>query len=166
MPSQKLRRYVIPSVAANPTVESRYITSRYFCLYCNYKLHNFIFYVQGHESSQTQKSTKGQKLNNTAASRKGLSTYSHLTSDGIWSNIKEFAKSKYQVFHFFRVLKLLYLKNTLVVMFSFLQFEVPDDARLSAKRVSVLRNLCQKVSTILPCVVLLFVALLFYQLTH
>ncbi|CAL4885019.1 unnamed protein product [Urochloa decumbens] len=75
---------------------------------------------KGHENSQTQKPTKGQKQNNTAASRKGLSTYSHLTSDGIWSSIKEFAKSKYQ-------------------------FEVPDDARLSAKRVSVLRNLCQKV---------------------
>jgi protein TIF31 len=94
-----------------------------FCVFARIviiKLHNFILYFQGHESSQTQKSTKGQKLNNTAASRKGLSTYSHLTSDGIWSSIKEFAKSKYQ-------------------------FEVPDDARLSAKRVSVLRNLCQKV---------------------
>ncbi|CAN6280189.1 unnamed protein product [Urochloa humidicola] len=75
---------------------------------------------KGHENSQTQKPMKGQKQNNTAASRKGLSTYSHLTSDGIWSSIKEFTKSKYQ-------------------------FEVPDDARLSAKRVSVLRNLCQKV---------------------
>ncbi|CAN6246336.1 unnamed protein product [Urochloa humidicola] len=75
---------------------------------------------KGHENSQTQKPTKGQKQINTAASTKGLSTYSHLTSDGIWSSIKEFAKSKYQ-------------------------FEVPDVARLSAKRVSVLRNLCQKV---------------------
>ncbi|OEL12516.1 Clustered mitochondria protein [Dichanthelium oligosanthes] len=75
---------------------------------------------KGHENSQTQKSSKGQKLSHTAASRKGLSTYSHLTSDGIWSSIKEFAKSKYQ-------------------------FEVPHDARVSAKRVSVLRNLCQKV---------------------
>ncbi|KAF8643089.1 hypothetical protein HU200_066961 [Digitaria exilis] len=74
---------------------------------------------KGHENSQSQKSTKGQKIN-TPASRKCPSTYSHLTSDGIWSSIKEFAKSKYQ-------------------------FEVPDEARLSAKRVSVLRNLCQKV---------------------
>nr|CAB3450888.1 unnamed protein product [Digitaria exilis] len=73
---------------------------------------------KGHENSQSQKSMKGQKLN-TPASRKCPSTYSHLTSDGIWSSIKEFAKSKYQ-------------------------FEVPDEARLSAKRVSVLRNLCQK----------------------
>ncbi|CAO2047726.1 unnamed protein product [Urochloa humidicola] len=75
---------------------------------------------KGHENSQTQKPTKGQKQIYTAASKKGLSTYSHLTSDGIWSSIKEFAKSKYQ-------------------------FDMPDDARLSAKRVSVLRNLCQKV---------------------
>ncbi|AQK54786.1 tola protein homolog1 [Zea mays] len=76
--------------------------------------------LKGHENSQTQKSTKGHKLSNAAASRKSLSAYSHLTSDGIWFSIKEFAKSKYQ-------------------------FEVPDDARLSAKRVAVLRNLCQKV---------------------
>jgi hypothetical protein len=90
-----------------------------FCVFARIvivKLHNFILYFQGHESSQTQKSTKGQKLNNTAASRKGLSTYSHLTSDGIWSSIKEFAKSKYQVFHFFQVLKLFYFKNTLMAL--------------------------------------------------
>ncbi|OQU85516.1 hypothetical protein SORBI_3004G260100 [Sorghum bicolor] len=76
--------------------------------------------LKGHENSQIQKSSKGHKLSNAAASRKSLSAYSHLTSDGIWLSIKEFAKSKYQ-------------------------FEVPDDARLSAKRVAVLRNLCQKV---------------------
>ncbi|XP_062222196.1 clustered mitochondria protein-like [Phragmites australis] len=75
---------------------------------------------KSHENSQNHKSTKGQKLSHGAASRKGLSTYSHLTTDGIWSSIKEFAKSKYQ-------------------------FEVPDDSRLVAKRVAVLRNLCQKV---------------------
>jgi len=112
--------YVIQSVAANNCWVLIYHWHIFFAPIVTIKLHNFIFYVQGHESSQTPKSTKGQKLNNTAASRKGLSTYSHLTSDGIWSNIKEFTKSKYQVFHFFRVLKLLYLKNTLVVMFSFL----------------------------------------------
>lgn len=72
---------------------------------------------KGHE---TQKSTKGQKSGHSASSRKGQSAYSHLTSDGIWSDIKEFAKHKYQ-------------------------FEVPDDARVGAKRVAVLRNLCQKV---------------------
>ncbi|KAL5666292.1 hypothetical protein ACJX0J_026400, partial [Zea mays] len=76
--------------------------------------------LKGHENSQTQKSTKGPKLSHAAVSRKSLSTYSHLTSDGIWFSIKEFAKSKYQ-------------------------FEVPDEARLSAKRVAVLRNLCRKV---------------------
>ncbi|WVZ73943.1 hypothetical protein U9M48_022192 [Paspalum notatum var. saurae] len=74
---------------------------------------------KGHENSQTQK-TKGQKLSHASTSRRVLSTYSNLTSDGIWSSITEFAKSKYQ-------------------------FEVPDGARLSAKRVAVLRNLCQKV---------------------
>ncbi|KAL6912229.1 hypothetical protein ACP4OV_001034 [Aristida adscensionis] len=75
---------------------------------------------KSHDSGQNSKSTKGQKLNQGAASRKSLSTYSHLTSDGIWSSIRDFAKSKYQ-------------------------FEVPDDARLGAKRVAVLRNLCLKV---------------------
>jgi hypothetical protein len=33
---------------------------------------------------------------------------------------------------------------------------VSDDARLSAKRVAVLRNLCQKVITILPCMLLVY----------
>ena len=33
---------------------------------------------------------------------------------------------------------------------------MPDDARISAKRVAVLRNLCQKVSTILPCMLLVY----------
>ncbi|XP_062220117.1 clustered mitochondria protein-like [Phragmites australis] len=77
---------------------------------------------KGQENSQTHKSTKGQKLSHGAASAsgKGLSAYLHLTSDKIWSSIKEFAKRKYQ-------------------------FEVPDDARVGAKRVAVLRNLCQKV---------------------
>ncbi|KAL6633659.1 hypothetical protein ACP70R_026330 [Stipagrostis hirtigluma subsp. patula] len=72
------------------------------------------------ENNQNSKSAKGQKLSQGVASRKGLSTYSHLTSDGIWSSIKEFAESKYM-------------------------FEVPDDARLGAKRIAVLRNLCLKV---------------------
>uniref|UniRef100_A0ACD5Z3S7 Uncharacterized protein n=1 Tax=Avena sativa TaxID=4498 RepID=A0ACD5Z3S7_AVESA len=64
--------------------------------------------------------SKAQKKLSSSSSRKAQSAYSHLTSEGIWSNIKEFAKHKYQ-------------------------FEVPDDARVGAKRVSVLRNLCQKV---------------------
>ncbi|KAG8072136.1 hypothetical protein GUJ93_ZPchr0006g40761 [Zizania palustris] len=60
---------------------------------------------KGHEKTQNQKSTKGQK-SNLSASKNILPTFSHLTSDG---------------------------------------FEVPDDARVCAKRVVVLRNLCQKV---------------------
>ncbi|CAM0944519.1 unnamed protein product [Alopecurus aequalis] len=70
--------------------------------------------------STQSKTHQGQKLSPSASSGKGQSAYSHLTSDGIWSIIKEFAKHKYQ-------------------------FEVPDDARVGAKRVAVLRNLCQKV---------------------
>ncbi|TVU03835.1 hypothetical protein EJB05_50605 [Eragrostis curvula] len=75
---------------------------------------------KGCENSQTQKSSKVQKSSQSAASKKGLTAYAHLTSDTVWSKIKEFAKHKYQ-------------------------FEVPDEARLAAKRVVVLRNLCQKV---------------------
>ncbi|KAL5207899.1 hypothetical protein ABZP36_032334 [Zizania latifolia] len=75
---------------------------------------------KGHEKIQNQKSTKGQKSSLSAASKNILPTFSHRTSDGVWSNIKEFAKHKYL-------------------------FEVPDDARVGARRVAVLRNLCQKV---------------------
>jgi protein TIF31 len=46
------------------------------------------------QKNQTQKSTKGHKLSNVAASRKKISAYSHLTFDGIWFSIKEFTKSK------------------------------------------------------------------------
>uniref|UniRef100_A0A0D9VK91 Clu domain-containing protein n=1 Tax=Leersia perrieri TaxID=77586 RepID=A0A0D9VK91_9ORYZ len=75
---------------------------------------------KGHEKTENQKSTKGQKSGLSASSKNIAPSFSHLTSDGVWSNIKEFAKHKYL-------------------------FEVPDDARASAKRVAVLRNLCQKV---------------------
>nr|BAJ94710.1 predicted protein [Hordeum vulgare subsp. vulgare] len=70
--------------------------------------------------SPQSKTQKGQKSSQSASSKKGQSAYSQLTSDGVWSDIKEFAKHKYQ-------------------------FEAPDDARAGAKRVAVLRNLCQKV---------------------
>uniref|UniRef100_A0ACD5YRT8 Uncharacterized protein n=1 Tax=Avena sativa TaxID=4498 RepID=A0ACD5YRT8_AVESA len=75
--------------------------------------------TKGSASSTQSKAQKGQKLSS-SSSRKVQPAYLHLTSEVIWSNIKEFAKHKYQ-------------------------FEVPDDARVGAKRVSVLRNLCQKV---------------------
>ncbi|VAI60168.1 unnamed protein product [Triticum turgidum subsp. durum] len=69
----------------------------------------------GSPQSKTQK-----KSSQSVSSKKGQSAHSQLTSDGVWSDIKEFAKHKYQ-------------------------FEAPDDVRVGAKRVAVLRNLCQKV---------------------
>ncbi|KAF0935157.1 hypothetical protein E2562_030438 [Oryza meyeriana var. granulata] len=75
--------------------------------------------VDSTHSKIQKKSTKGQK-SSLSASKNIVPTFSHLTSDGVWSNIKEFAKHKYV-------------------------FEVPDDARAGSKRVAVLRNLCQKV---------------------
>ncbi|KAM0876493.1 hypothetical protein ACQ4PT_036120 [Festuca glaucescens] len=76
--------------------------------------------TKGSAGSTQSKTQKAQKLSPSASSRKGQSVYSHLTSDGVWSDIKEFARHKYQ-------------------------FEVPDDARVGAKKIAVLRNLCQKV---------------------
>lgn len=76
---------------------------------------------KGQENVQIHKSQKGQmRWSHGASARKGLSTHIHLTSNGVWSNIQEFARSKYQ-------------------------FEVPDDARLRVKKVAVIRNLCQKI---------------------
>ncbi|GAB2260888.1 hypothetical protein Droror1_Dr00011743 [Drosera rotundifolia] len=54
------------------------------------------------------------------SSKKNLPSYSGLTSEGLWSDIAELAKLKYQ-------------------------FEMPDDATSRVKKISVLRNLCQKV---------------------
>ncbi|KAK3009870.1 hypothetical protein RJ639_011214 [Escallonia herrerae] len=54
------------------------------------------------------------------SARRKQSAYTHLTSDSLWSDILEFAKFKYQ-------------------------FEVPADARSRVKKISVIRNLCQKV---------------------
>ncbi|XP_044489464.1 clustered mitochondria protein-like isoform X2 [Mangifera indica] len=47
-------------------------------------------------------------------------SYMNISSETLWSELKEFAKLKYQ-------------------------FELPGDARLRVKKVSVIRNLCQKV---------------------
>ncbi|XP_011087269.1 clustered mitochondria protein [Sesamum indicum] len=67
------------------------------------------------------KSSKGQdKLRNGGYVRKKQSLYLSITSDSLWSDIQEFAKLKYQ-------------------------FELPEDARQRVKKVSVIRNLCQKV---------------------
>ncbi|XP_020579345.1 clustered mitochondria protein isoform X2 [Phalaenopsis equestris] len=75
---------------------------------------------QAHHHS-SKKSGKGQmKWNHGPFSRKVHSSQTHLHSEGVWSSIQEFAKFKYQ-------------------------FELPDDARLRVKKISVIRNLCQKI---------------------
>ncbi|GER48746.1 clustered mitochondria protein homolog [Striga asiatica] len=73
----------------------------------------------GHHASR--KSTKGQaKLKNGGYLRKKESVYLSFTTDSLWSDIQEFAKLKYQ-------------------------FELPEDARQGVKKISVIRNLCQKI---------------------
>uniref|UniRef100_A0A1D1Z9L5 Clustered mitochondria protein homolog n=1 Tax=Anthurium amnicola TaxID=1678845 RepID=A0A1D1Z9L5_9ARAE len=62
------------------------------------------------------KPSRGQKSNNL----KSQAVYSQVTSEGLWFCIQEFAKFKYQ-------------------------FELPKDSRLCIKKISVIRNLCQKV---------------------
>ncbi|KAL6495668.1 hypothetical protein OROGR_030231 [Orobanche gracilis] len=67
------------------------------------------------------KSPKGQtKSKNGGYRRKKESFYLGITSDSLWSDIQEFAKLKYQ-------------------------FELSEDARQRVKKISVIRNLCQKV---------------------
>lgn len=73
----------------------------------------------GHPSSS--KSSRSQaRWKDRVAARKHHSSYMNVSSDTLWSDLKEFAKLKYQ-------------------------FELPEDARLWVKKVSVMRNLCQKV---------------------
>ncbi|XWS32553.1 hypothetical protein CRYUN_Cryun23aG0167800 [Craigia yunnanensis] len=55
-----------------------------------------------------------------ASARKNISSYMNVSSESLWSDSQKFAKLKYQ-------------------------FGLPEDARLRVKKVSVLRNLCQKV---------------------
>lgn len=67
------------------------------------------------------KSSKGSaKWKNGGSARRKQSSYMSLTSDSLWSDIVEFAKLKYQ-------------------------FELPEDLRSRVKKISVIRNLCQKV---------------------
>ncbi|VFR02371.1 unnamed protein product [Cuscuta campestris] len=74
---------------------------------------------KGHHSSG--KFSKGQASNKRVVpARRKQSSFLNLTSDSLWSDIKEFSKLKYQ-------------------------FEVPDDTRLRVKTIPVLRNLCLKV---------------------
>ncbi|KAL0308652.1 UNVERIFIED_CONTAM: Clustered mitochondria protein [Sesamum radiatum] len=73
----------------------------------------------GHHASG--KSSKAQaKSRHGGSVRKKQSLYSSITSESLWSDIQEFAKLKYQ-------------------------FELPEDARHQVKKISVIRNLCQKV---------------------
>ncbi|WOL12357.1 clustered mitochondria protein-like [Canna indica] len=70
---------------------------------------------------KNQKKAHGQmRRSHGALSRKNHLAHVHLTSEGLWSHIQEFAKFKYQ-------------------------FELPDDARTRIKKIAVIRNLCQKV---------------------
>ncbi|KAL0410704.1 UNVERIFIED_CONTAM: Clustered mitochondria protein [Sesamum latifolium] len=77
----------------------------------------------GHHASG--KSSKAQaKSRHEGSVRKKQSLYLSITSESLWSDIQEFAKLKYQ-------------------------FELPEDARHQVKKISVIRNLCQKQQ--LPC---------------
>ncbi|KAF8396095.1 hypothetical protein HHK36_017707 [Tetracentron sinense] len=71
----------------------------------------------GHQVSGT---SRGQARWKHTASARNQSLHMNITSEGLWSDILEFTKFKYQ-------------------------FELPDDARSRVKKVSVMRNLCQKV---------------------
>ncbi|KAM7512311.1 hypothetical protein LguiB_011186 [Lonicera macranthoides] len=74
---------------------------------------------QDHQSPG--KSSKGNtKLKNGVSPKRKQSSYLSLTSTSLWSDILEFAKLKYQ-------------------------FELPEEARSRVKKISVIRNLCQKV---------------------
>ncbi|KAL0006693.1 hypothetical protein SO802_008195 [Lithocarpus litseifolius] len=72
----------------------------------------------GHQSSG--KPSKGQgRFKGGALTRKNQLSFMNVSSETLWSDIQEFAKLKYQ-------------------------FELPEDARSRVKKVSVIRNLCQK----------------------
>ncbi|EXB93784.1 Protein KIAA0664-like protein [Morus notabilis] len=73
----------------------------------------------GHQSSG--KYSKGQaRWKGGSSGRKIQSSYVNVSSESLWLDIQEFTKLKYQ-------------------------FELPEDAKTRVKKVSVLRNLCQKV---------------------
>ncbi|KAI4323379.1 hypothetical protein L6164_022991 [Bauhinia variegata] len=73
----------------------------------------------GHHSSG--KHSRGQaRWKGRASTRKSQPLYMNISSEALWSDIQEFAIVKYK-------------------------FELQDDARSRVKKISVLRNLCQKV---------------------
>ncbi|KAG0502538.1 hypothetical protein HPP92_002610 [Vanilla planifolia] len=68
-----------------------------------------------------QKYGKGHiRWNHSGCLRKVQSPQAHLNSEWLWYSIQEFAKAKYK-------------------------YELPEDASLRVKKISVIRNLCQKV---------------------
>ncbi|XP_042414071.1 clustered mitochondria protein-like [Zingiber officinale] len=76
---------------------------------------------KGLDHHSKHKYMKGQmRWNHGDFSRKNQLAHALLTSEGLWSQIKEFAQFKYQ-------------------------FELPEDARIRVKKIAVIRNLCQKV---------------------
>ncbi|XP_019425362.1 PREDICTED: clustered mitochondria protein-like isoform X3 [Lupinus angustifolius] len=71
------------------------------------------------------KHAKGQaRWKGRAYLRKNQPSYKNMSSEALWSDIQEFASIKYE-------------------------FELPEDARSRVKKVSVLRNFCQKVGIII-----------------
>ncbi|KAJ8748741.1 hypothetical protein K2173_011293 [Erythroxylum novogranatense] len=72
------------------------------------------------EHHSSGKSSRSHLRWRATSGRKNQSSYMNMSSDSLWSDIQEFAKLKYQ-------------------------FELPDDGRSRVKKVSVIRNLCQKV---------------------
>ncbi|KAH6812998.1 tetratricopeptide repeat protein [Perilla frutescens var. frutescens] len=76
---------------------------------------------KGQSGHASGKSSKAQaKLRSGGYMKKKQSLFLSFTSESLWADIQEFAKLKYQ-------------------------FELPEDARNQVKKISVIRNLCQKV---------------------
>lgn len=74
-----------------------------------------------HASHQASGKSRGQtRWKNGGSAKTKQSSCLNITSDSLWSDILEFAKIKYQ-------------------------YELPEDARSRVKKISVVRNLCQKV---------------------
>lgn len=90
---------------------------------------------------------KGQirRLHGEISTKNHLS-YMHLTSEGLWSRIQEFANFKYQVNQSLVIsVHKKKLRNLIVLTWFLFKFELPDAARTRVKTLAVIRNLCQKV---------------------
>ncbi|KAG7036572.1 Clustered mitochondria protein [Cucurbita argyrosperma subsp. argyrosperma] len=74
----------------------------------------------GHHHSSGNNSRGQARWKGRAHAKKSQSSYMSVSSDSLWSDIRNFAKLKYQ-------------------------FDLPDDARSCVRKVSVVRNLCHKV---------------------